>query len=153
MQEKNKIYLSNEFVTTPLQEHKSVMGKIENFVLLNNIKTIIKKELNMGCNPGAGSWNYTIQAGDTLAGIAGAFGCPNSTTANIQACNNISNPNQIYVGQVIAVSYWNYTVQSGDTIANIVQTYAITDQAQWLINNGVSNPNAIYVGQLLKIGN
>ncbi len=44
--------------------------------------------------------NYTIQAGDTIAAIASRF---NSTVEDILATNNITDPNRIFVGQVIKV--------------------------------------------------
>ncbi len=43
---------------------------------------------------------YTVKAGDTLSGIAKKFGV---TVAQLQAWNNISDPNKIYVGQVLIV--------------------------------------------------
>ncbi len=43
---------------------------------------------------------YTIQAGDTIAAIAARF---NSTIEDILATNNITDPNTIFVGQVIKV--------------------------------------------------
>lgn len=39
-----------------------------------------------------------MQAGDTLSGIATKFG---TTVANLVSLNNISDPNLIYVGQVL----------------------------------------------------
>lgn len=44
--------------------------------------------------------DYTIQAGDTIAAIAARF---NSTIEDILATNNITDPNRIFVGQVIKV--------------------------------------------------
>lgn len=43
---------------------------------------------------------YVVQAGDTLTGIAARFG---TTVAELVALNNISNPNLIYVGQVLQI--------------------------------------------------
>ena len=50
--------------------------------------------------PSTGSTTYIVQRGDTLAGIARQFGVPMAT---IQQANNISNPNFIYVGQVLTI--------------------------------------------------
>jgi LysM repeat protein len=44
--------------------------------------------------------NYTIQAGDTLAGIASKF---NSTEEAIIKENNINDPNAIQVGQLLVI--------------------------------------------------
>jgi LysM repeat protein len=43
---------------------------------------------------------YTVQAGDNLAGIATKFGV---TVQALQQANNITNPDQIYSGQVLKI--------------------------------------------------
>lgn len=43
---------------------------------------------------------YTVVAGDTLAKIAGKFGV---TMSALQTANNITDPNTIYVGQVLKI--------------------------------------------------
>ncbi|MFZ0546650.1 MAG: LysM peptidoglycan-binding domain-containing protein [Candidatus Promineifilaceae bacterium] len=48
--------------------------------------------------PTGGGGTYTVQSGDTLSSIAVRFG---TTVAELVALNNISNPNLIYVGQVL----------------------------------------------------
>lgn len=47
-----------------------------------------------------GNSTYTVQAGDTLWGIAQRFGV---TVQDLCNWNNISNPNLIYPGQVLTV--------------------------------------------------
>lgn len=47
-----------------------------------------------------GETRYTVQKGDTLTKIAKRFG---TTVKQLQEWNNISNPNKIYVGQVLIV--------------------------------------------------
>ncbi len=109
---------------------------------------------------------YTVQAGNTLSGIAYKYGV---TVSQLQQWNNISNPNEIYVGQTLKIytntsssgttkptnsssnsSYTTYTVQAGNTLSGIAYKYGVTvsQLQQW---NNISNPNEIYVGQTLKI--
>ncbi|HLH61471.1 MAG TPA: LysM peptidoglycan-binding domain-containing protein [Ktedonobacteraceae bacterium] len=49
---------------------------------------------------GSGDRAYTVVGGDTLAGIASRYG---TTYMNLAAYNHISNPNLIYVNQVICI--------------------------------------------------
>ena len=112
---------------------------------------------------------YTVQAGNTLSGIAYKYGV---TVSQLQQWNNITNPNEIYVGQALKIytntsnsssssttkptnsssnsSYTTYTVQAGNTLSGIAYKYGVTvsQLQQW---NNISNPNEIYVGQTLKI--
>lgn len=108
---------------------------------------------------------YTVKAGDTLSGIASCFSTSSSTLASL---NSISNPNLIYVGQVLKVSAGatnssstssasntattasSYTVKSGDTLSAIAAKYGTTYQALASANS-ISNPNDIYVGQVIKL--
>ena len=102
---------------------------------------------------------YTVQSGDTLSGIAAKYG---TTVNTLVSLNGISNPNLIYVGEVLKIpatgsdvnvstaSTMNYTVQSGDTLSGIAAKYGTT--VNTLVSlNGISNPNLIYVGEILKI--
>lgn len=94
---------------------------------------------------------YTVQSGDTLSSIAEKF---NTTVSNLISLNSISNPNLIYVGQVLKISpstsYKTYTVQKGDTLSTIAEKFNTTVNKLTQLNN-ISNPNLIYVGQILKI--
>lgn len=114
---------------------------------------------------------YTVKAGDTLGKIASQFNTSSNTLANL---NSISNPNLIYVGQVLKVSGTTttnnhatqdnanqtskttttsaatYTVKSGDTLSKIAAQYGTTYESLATVNN-ISNPNNIYVGQVLNI--
>lgn len=111
--------------------------------------------------------SYTVKSGDTLSGIAVKLG---TTTNSLSSLNHLSNPNLIYVGQVLRVngqstavsrpsasrpSYvyaGSYTVKSGDTLSGIAARYG-TSYEQLASLNGISNPNEIYVGQTLRINN
>ena len=108
--------------------------------------------------PPTSTTTYTVKYGDTLSGIAAKFGTTTSYLANL---NGISDPNKIYVGQVLKISgsagnsggsssTTTYTVKYGDTLSGIAAKFGTT--ASYLASlNGISDPNKIYVGQVLKI--
>jgi LysM repeat protein len=110
---------------------------------------------------------YVVQSGDTLYRIAARFG---TNVPTLVGMNNISNPNYIYVGQVLRVpgdggtppagdtpapspapsTGGTYVVKSGDTLYRIAAQFGTNIVALAAANN-LSNPNYIYVGQVLTI--
>lgn len=96
---------------------------------------------------------YTVRSGDTLSSIASKFGTSYQALASL---NGISNPNLIYVGQVLRVngsasaSSVYYTVRAGDNLSAIASRYGTSYQSIASLN-GLANPNLIYAGQTLKI--
>lgn len=110
---------------------------------------------------------YTVKSGDTLSGIANQF---STTTSTLTKLNQLTNPNLIYVGQVLKVkattnsttaktssnttstSVSTYTVKSGDTLSSIATSHNTTYEKLATLNN-LTNPNLIYVGQTLKLAN
>lgn len=98
---------------------------------------------------------YTVQAGDTLSGIAAKLGVPTSAISGYRS----GNPNLIYPGEVLKINGGNtapkpaartYTVRAGDNLSAIASRYGTTYQAL-AAKNGIANPNLIYPGQVLKI--
>lgn len=98
---------------------------------------------------------YTVQAGDTLSGIAAKFGVSTSAISGYRS----GNPNIIYPGEVLTINGGStaskpaartYTVRSGDNLSSIAARYGTTYQAL-AAKNGISTPNLIYPGQVLKI--
>lgn len=98
---------------------------------------------------------YTVQAGDTLSGIAAKLGVSTSAISGYRS----GNPNLIYPGEVLKINGGNtapkpagrtYTVVAGDTLGAIAARYGTTYQAL-AAKNGISNPDLIYPGQVLKI--
>lgn len=98
---------------------------------------------------------YTVQAGDTLSGIAAKFGVSTSAISGYRS----GNPNVIYPGEVLTINGGSaaskpaartYTVRSGDNLSSIAARYGTTYQAL-AAKNGIANPNLIYPGQVLKI--
>lgn len=98
---------------------------------------------------------YTVKSGDTLSAIARRYG---TTVAAIVAENNISNPNLIYVGQVLRITIdevpttFEYTIKRGDTLSEIAARYGTT-VARLVSLNNISNPDLIYAGETLRIPN
>lgn len=107
---------------------------------------------------------YTVKSGDNLSSIAAKFGTTYESLARI---NNITNPNRIYVGQVLRLSSnsstsvnhssnasasvaGTYTVKSGDTLSGIAAQLGTSYEAL-AQRNHISNPNRIYVGQVLQV--
>lgn len=98
---------------------------------------------------------YTVQAGDTLSGIAAKLGVSTSAISGYRS----GNPNIIYPGEVLTINGGNaapkpagrtYTVRAGDNLSAIAARYGTTYQAL-AAKNGISNPDLIYPGQVLKI--
>lgn len=93
---------------------------------------------------------YTVAPGDTLFQLATLF---NTTVAAIAAANNITNPNQIFVGQRLTIPGWSqvtYTVRPGDTLFLIAQRFNTTVQLIARVNQ-ITDPSRIFAGQTLII--
>lgn len=107
---------------------------------------------------------YTVRAGDTLNGIAKQF---NISLVDLAAKNSITDPNNIYAGQVIVLPKPDerveastpasgesgeiiYVVKSGDTLFAIAQEYGVTT-SDIVELNGDINPQQLYVGKNLRI--
>ena len=119
----------------------------------NNYQNMTNKE----------SMNYkyiTVRSGDTLSYFAYMY---NTSVSILSSINNISNPNLIYVGQVLKIPLQSisnisvektnfYIVKKGDTLSYIALKFYTTVNKIISLNN-ISNPNIIYVGQRLQIPN
>jgi len=108
--------------------------------------------------PTPGGWvDYRVRSGDTLSGIAAARG---TTVDELARVNSISNPNLLYVGQIIRVpagsggggapTTGHYRVEPGDTLSEIAARFGTTVAAIVKANN-LANANVIYAGQWLDI--
>ncbi len=111
----------------------------------------------------AGSFAYTIRAGDTFFTLANRFG---TTIAAIQALNPGVNPNNLQVGQVICIpnvpgttqppttqppASFRYVVQVGDTLFFIARRFGTTVDAILAINPQITDPSRIFPGQVIMI--
>lgn len=108
----------------------------------------------------ASAATHTVEAGDTLVGIARRYGV---NVATLAANNGISNPNRILVGKVLTVSGGGggaaavpatsptvHVVRAGDNLADIATRYGVSTGAL-ASANGVVNPNRIREGARLTI--
>lgn len=117
------------------------------------VQAIVNEKL--GASPQPAAQTYTVQSGDTLSGIASAYG---TSWQHLAEINGISNPDMIYAGQVLTIdgagqaapAVQTYTVQSGDTLSGIAAAYGTSWQHLAEIN-GISNPDVIYPGQVLTV--
>lgn len=108
---------------------------------------------------------YTVQAGDTLAGICGKL---NSNyyyySPVILAVNSLANANFIRPGQVLLIptpvaggtgyAVVAHQVQPGETMTAICNQYGVNYQAMRTLINGVNrrdNMDKIYVGQTVYV--
>ena len=134
---------------------------------LANTTTASTSSTSSAASTSSSAMTYTVKSGDTLSSIASSY---NTTTSTLTSLNNLSNPNLIYVGQVLkvagsstsvststssssasqATTSGTYTVKAGDTLSSIASSYNTTTAALASANS-ISNANLIYVGQVLKV--
>ncbi|RME61829.1 MAG: LysM peptidoglycan-binding domain-containing protein [Caldilineae bacterium] len=96
---------------------------------------------------------HTVRYGETLSQIAVRYG---TTVQVLMQINGISNPNHIYVGQVLripaaapgCVRY--HRVTYGQTLSGIAAWYGVSVYALAQAN-GLTNLNRVYAGQVLCI--
>ncbi len=101
-----------------------------------------------------GTVPYTVKTGDTLYSIA----IENSTSIDaIMSLNpSVTDPNVIYAGQLLCLSYLQtcdgflYTIKLGDTLYSIALSFSITLE-ELLAANPQINPNFYLPGEILCI--
>ena len=141
--------IAQKFGTT-YQELAAINGIADPNVI--HVGQIIKLKRDTTSTPQSGD-TYTVQAGDTLSGIAAKYG---TTYQELAALNGIADPNVIYVGQVLKVTGSavgrTYTVQSGDSLWQIAQSQLGNGARYQEIKalNGLSD-DTIYPGQVLQL--
>ncbi len=82
----------------------------------------------------AGTGAHVVRRGETLSGIAAAYG---TSTSRLRAANNLRDADRIYVGQRLVVSRGSsatgaprtHVVRSGDTLQAIARRYGTTVRA------------------------
>ncbi len=93
---------------------------------------------------------YSVNSGDTIGGIARAFGISIATLLN---SNNLTTRSYIHEGQklvILPVDGIQYRVRRGDTLAQIAQTYQST-VSKIMEANRRDSANDIAIGELLII--
>lgn len=127
------------------------VGQLCNWNGISDPNLIYPGEIIKIYTSGSYRTSYTVRSGDTLSGIAERFGV---TVDELCKWNDISNPNKIYVGQVLKLYAPNvsttYTVEPGDTLSGISEEFGVSIKklCEW---NHIPDPNKIYVGQVLQV--
>lgn len=98
---------------------------------------------------------YKVKWGDTLSEIALKY---NTTVAHLADINDIKNPNLIYAGERLIISYNHnqecqqriYRIKWGDTLSEIALKYHTTVNTLVRLNS-IEDPDLIYSGETLKL--
>lgn len=117
-----------------------------------------------GCPGLPGCYEYVIQRGDSLSGIASRYVIP---VRIVLALNpQITDPSTIVVGQTLYLgrdpflrlppcetepACSLYTVRPGDLLSSIAFRFGIEVDAILIANPQITNPNAIFSGQVLRL--
>jgi LysM repeat protein len=126
------------------------------------LKIPAEQEVSTGSGSGQVSESvYVVSAGDTLGSIAKRFGV---SEAELQTLNDITDPNEISVGQQLRIpasasegaeepttgEERTYVVEEGDTLSKIAVRFGVTIAALQAAND-ISDPDMLYPGQVLTI--
>lgn len=96
---------------------------------------------------------HEVRPGDTLTAIALRY---DVTVDEIVQANGLTNPNMIYVGQMLIIPRQDETgqqvhiVQVGESLAMIARRYGVSTE-DIIATNGLADVNSIYAGQRLII--
>lgn len=102
---------------------------------------------------------YTVQGGDSLAGIAAAF---QTTPAEIAAANRLISPHSLYAGQALAIVSHTGTadedpptgrlhvVREGETLLSVAARYEATPRSIAELN-GLEAPGRLFPGMRLRL--
>jgi nucleoid-associated protein YgaU len=111
-----------------------------------------------------GCFEYTIQRGDSLSGVATRYGIPVSTVLALNP--EITDPSIVVVGHVLYLgrdpfarlpacddqpNCSLYKVQPGDRLSTIADRYGITTEAILAANPTITDPNLISSGQVIRL--
>ncbi|WFR55334.1 LysM peptidoglycan-binding domain-containing protein [Anaerocolumna sp. AGMB13025] len=93
---------------------------------------------------------HVVQPGDTISSIANQYGV---TQDRIITDNELPNPNNLVVGQALAILYTDvtHTVVQGDTLYGIADQYGVTPTQILQNNPWISEAEGLVPGQLVVI--
>lgn len=93
---------------------------------------------------------HVVKQGESLYSIAKLY---NVSAAKISADNELSNPEQLVVGQTLVVFPENrrHRVAQGQTIHSIARIYGLSMNEVLAANPEISNPTKLTIGQVINI--
>lgn len=98
---------------------------------------------------------YVVKQGDTIYKIAQMF---NVSAEKIIADNELTNPNNLVVGQTIVIltngaNGTTHTVVSGDTLFSIAKQYGVSLSSLMQANPQITNPLNLQIGSVVTVPN
>lgn len=91
--------------------------------------------------------SYVVRPGDTLSGVARQHGM---SSAELQAANDLRDPNRLIAGRTLVIPPLVHVVQPGEALSVVARRYGTTTAA--LVRaNGLTNPDHVRAGQTLRI--
>ena len=133
------------------KKFNTTVDKLKEINNLTSNTLQIGQVLKIPTNENLELFDYIVQNGDTLYGIARKY---NTTVDKLKEINNLTS-NTLQIGQVLKIpngietNYINYTVVSGDSLYSIAKKYNTTVNEIKKFNNLTSN--TLQIGQILKI--
>ncbi|CAA9550107.1 MAG: CBM50, partial [uncultured Thermomicrobiales bacterium] len=98
---------------------------------------------------------YLVQPGDTLSGIAAAYGVP---LDDLATANDITELDVLFAGDVLFVPEYGvatvpigYTVREGDTLEEVAALLGTSLPRLLAANPAIVDPDSIAVGQTLRV--
>lgn len=96
------------------------------------------------------SQQYTVEAGDTVRGIAARFGV---RAATLLASNNLPSADLLSIGQELSVPAEDgvlYQVREGESLRDIAERYGVAGEKIVRVN-GLRNPDLLPIGRQLLV--
>jgi len=131
------------------------MNKFRKILLISFFVCLIFGAGTVSAQEENNSLEYVIQPGDTLTSIAVRFGI---TLEELTDVNGISNPNQVYVGDVLIIPGVDWVsgrldiidVPIGETFRSVRRRYQLTPQVIGTVS-GIVSPSQVYAEYPLMI--